>query len=728
MHLRKNNAELSVMEAVDNLSNMAELDETLSAIKETDVAMSQELAASRLHARSWQDPEYYAYNRERIRETFQVILKYMKDLCEKNKARLQEAETQRGVQAIMGLALEAVQKIDQFTKIFQGEKGDLSATELKEYKELKHFYETRVVQRFQTVAEEGKMWQADWGSGISNAHGDVQGLESVRSDKEYELFFIAKENGKPFFSKSLLRHIQLVGEFDVLLGDSSQDNLFLHIQTHQDKEVQSAAQEILHLASPYIDDYYKEAMKFKQIGFVAAINKALMALMLAANVRNLMQTAIGKSSLRYYADFHYYLRTALKTQEYQRYLSHSSDSENRFFGSLMRLTHMLCSCFFLRESSKKGMISLIHLLIEKGGRGAKEQSQTASPLALWNRLLDQDDNIRFLLTHYPNGPLKKILKKINEEALLEGFDPIGHGNLPSLMYTLESDDIHVACLRLPSPTEQQRINKATVAEEFYGFLRSLEKNQRHLLINLQDRTSSLEYTRCDVLEKISQDTEFSNRLIVVTLPKNGDFYLQSGCYFEVNDAVEFMEQLKHQVASGEACGFYFPADVDRNELLKFSEAVISTIHTVFFAGKKLLLHKNRLDFIEIFYLMCTLKLIEFLKPDTISLTCKDGVDTGTIASTELFAFCRMMNGASHWSELERDFLLWMIYSPSLAMRERAIDGERFSRMVSSLSLIAAEIEAHRDTVVAAFSKLYKLSLGSIKTQILGDQIAIDRGG
>jgi hypothetical protein len=448
-------------------------------------------------------------------------------------------------------------------------------------------------------------------------------------------------------------------------------------------------------------------MKFKQMGFVAAINKALMALMLAADARNLMQTATGKCSLNYYADFHDYLRAALNSQEYKRFLSHPPGSDQRFFNSLINLSHVLCTSFFLKVGSRREMISFIHLLIEKGSKGAKIESQTASPLSLWNTLLDQDDNIRFLLKAYPNGPLKKTLRMFSDDTFLEGFDPIGQQNLPEQLYTLIGEEVHITCMRLPSPTMQQFINKATVIEEFYGFLRSL-KNQRHLLINLQDRTSSHEYARCNALESLSKDKEFPSALVTVTLSKSGDFYLQSGNYLVVNEALEFMRQLQDQIASAEQCGFYFPPEVDRDEILRFSDVAIKTIHSVFFAGKDLLLHKNRLDFIEIFQLMLTVKLIEMFNPDTISLTCKDAVDTGAVASAELFAFLRMMNDPSHWSKQEKDFLLWMLYAPALAVRERAIDSEQLARMVSALELVTAELEAHPHETVAAVAKLYKL--------------------
>ncbi|MBS0604347.1 MAG: hypothetical protein JSS60_04825 [Verrucomicrobia bacterium] len=713
MQFRKGHPELSVLEAVDNLSHMAELDLTVPEEKIKPAELTEEQISERMHALSWHDPEYYAFNRERVKETFTTLLKYMKDLYEKDKGHLREDLTQRGIQAIMLLATEAAQKIDNFTDIFKGEKEAESVTELKEFKELQHFYLTKVVQRFQTIMESEEPWQEEWGTGEipDTATAALRDLETVRRDKEYELFQNRKEDGTPYFNRNLLRHMQLMGQFDVLLADPTMEDPFMRIQMILDRDAHLASKEILHLAAPYIDEFYKEALKFKNIPFVASINKGLMALMLAGNNRNLMQNAVGKYALNYYTDFHYYLRQALASLEYRKFIANPPDLSEGFLHSVMNLSHVLCTSFFLKVGSRKDMVAFIHMLIEKGGRGSATQSQTASPLSLWNNLRDQDDSIRYLLKQYPNGPLMKTLKLFREDFQMKGFDPIAQLNQPSQLFTVASNEMHISCIRIPSPTSQLNTAKAEIVDEFCGFIRSLasvKRNQRHLLINLQDRTSWLDHARCTAIEEIQKNKEFKGTLMVVTLPKNTDFYMQSGAYIEWDDAQEFMKLVKEQVESGELCGFYFPPEIDQKELIKFTGEAIKTVHAVFFAGKDRLVHKNRLDFIEIFYQLLTLKVIQDFKPDTLSFTCKDAVDTGAAASAEMFAFLRMMNDPSHFTKEEKDFLLWMIYAPALAVRERAIDIHRMNRMLSALSIVNAELEAHFAETVAACGKLYTI--------------------
>ncbi|MGC1878434.1 MAG: hypothetical protein WA678_03550 [Rhabdochlamydiaceae bacterium] len=716
MHFRKGHAELSIMEAVDNLSHMVEIDLSISEEPEKPLELTEEQLSERMATISWHHPEYDAYNRERIKETFQAIFKYVKDLYEKGKDQLKDEETQRGIQAMMLLASEAAQKIDNFTGIFKSDKGE-SVTELHEYKELQHFYLTKIVQRFPKIMEREEKWQVEWGTGVEEDRigiqtGGLKDLETIRRDKEYELFLVRREDGHPFFNRALLHHMQLIGQFDFMLRDKTRENPFLRIPMIQDRDAHISAKEILHLAAPYVDEYYKEALKFKGMGFVAAINKSLMALMLAANTRNSMQTAVGKCCLNYYSDFRDYLRNALQSKEYHRFISSPPDLSEQFLHSLINLSHVLCASFFFNVISKKEMISFIHMLIERGRKESSTQSQTGSPLSLWNTMIDQDDNIRYLLKQYPSGPLMMTLRLLSQDKQLSGFDPIAQQNFPGQIFTIISDEIHISCLRLPSPTAQQSIDKAKVANEFYGFLRSLgsqKRNQRHLLINLQDRTYWHERARCIAIEEIQNNREFTNTLMTITLPKNADFYMQSGSYLEQNDASSFKREFKEQIVGGEQCGFYFPPEIDQKMLLKFTDAALEMIHKVFFGGKEILIHKNRLDFIEIFYLLFILKLIEFFKPDTLSFTCKDAVDTGAAASSEMFAFLRMMNDASHWSKEEKDFLLWMLYSPALVIRERAIDVDRFNRMISALIIVNAELEAHYRETVAACSKLYELS-------------------
>jgi len=709
---RKGPHTLSMLEAVDHLSQMAEVDAAPKEGKKKGAQpLTEEQRAEQMHALSWHNAEYYAFHQDKIKETFEALLQHMKDVYEKGKGHLREDLTQRGFQAMMLLVNEAVQKIDTYTEVFKGDKEAPSILELKAFKELQQFYHTKVFQRFQKIIEFEEPWQEEWGGAeeIRAPAVVLKDLDTVRRDQEYELFQICQEDGTAYFNRTLVRHMQLIGQLGALLADVSKDSPLQNIQALLDKEAHLAAKEILHAVRPSMDLFYAEALKFKHIPFVTAIHKGLMALMLAANSRNLMASATDKYALNYYTDFHTYLREALTSPEYAKCVSRSSPSDH-FLYSVMHLAHALCTSFFLKSGSRRGMLDCIHMLIEKGKEKSILEPQVSNPLRVWDHLHDQDASIRSLLRRYPNGPLMKTLSLFQNDEQMRGFDPMAQLNNPSQLYTLSSGEMHVSCIQVPSPTVQVNLVHAEVAPEFSSFIRSLsapQRNQRHLLINLQDRTSWLSHARCVTLEEMQQADFASSSLQVVTLPKTTEFYLQSGSYKQWDDATEFKKLLQSQVEGGEQCGFYFPPQIDQKQLLKFTREAIQVIHTVFFADKQRLEVKNRQDFIEIFYQMLTLKLIEEFKPDTLSFTCKDGVDVGPVASAELFAFLRMMNDPSSFTKQEQDFLLWMLYAPALGMRERAIASEGLNRMLSALATAHAEVEAHFTQTVAACAKLYK---------------------
>ncbi len=713
MHIRKKGRELAILQAVDDLSRMAEVDR---ASLQPQEQWGEDLTEQQLYERKqilrWRQPDQIAYNQERARNIFSVILQYLESIYEDEKGSLRTTEMQRGVQAIMLLAGEAVQKLDRLAQ--QNGQERMSFADLKEYQDLQQFYLTKIVQEFEEILDV----EERWGEEIAAAEGaseterqGLQSLEDVRQDRNYELFHLRKADGKPFFTRSLLRHLGLVSNLEELVGDPTGEDLFLRIQAIQDRDLHHSAKEVLHLVSPYIEEYYAGALKHKSVPFVSALNKSLMALMLAANQRNLLLSTTGKCCMDYYADFHFYLRQALASKEYQKFISKPPEHADKFSRCLIHLAHALCTSFFLRVSSREEMIAFIRQLIDRGSSDVETEIATPmkSPQSLWNSLLDDDESIRHELKRFPSGPMKKVVQVFRDEQTLSGFNPLTQGNLLSVLYTIANSEFNLTCLRLPSPTVQANIQNADVAEEFYGFLRSIESSdahQRHLLINLQERTSWQEHARCVALEEIQKSEEFADSIVVITIPKNADFYLQVGPYLETNDAKQFIAQFKEQIASGEQCGYFLPATVPHGNLKHFIDESMKAIHTLFFGGKELLVRKNRLDFIEIFYLFFILKMVEMFKPDTVSFTCKDAIDTGAAASAEMFAFLRMMNNSKNWSQEERDFLLWMLYTPALIFRQRPIDGQRLSRMISALETINAELEAHHDSVIATCSKLF----------------------
>ncbi len=290
-----------------------------------------------------------------------------------------------------------------------------------------------------------------------------------------------------------------------------------------------------------------------------------------------------------------------------------------------------------------------------------------------------------LIRRHPNGPLNKVLDVI-EDTSYQAYDSLLQDNIPQVAYDIKTVDNTIRILRLPSPTHQESIHKAKIFEEFKGFLRSNKDlpDAKHLLINLQDRSSWREFFRSKALEELQNVDEFSDMLMTSTLSIDSDFYHQLSPYHEDNTFEVFKAHLLEQVKD-EMCGFYFPQRLFKKIPMTWFGQAIDKIHKTFFSGKNVLTRERRLDFIEIFYLFLELKMMEIVKPSSVSLTCKDCIDAGVINSVMLYVFLKLINGQTIYSE-EIDGLNTMLYAPAMMVRERLLLPERFNRMVSAIRL------------------------------------------
>ncbi|MFS8562999.1 MAG: hypothetical protein LVR00_01145 [Rhabdochlamydiaceae bacterium] len=286
----------TILEAVDHLSNLAELD-----------AASQEGKAC-LHP----------LNQKKIQEAFTTLNTYLHHLYQKERPQLRDLHVQIGLQAMMQLANEAATQIEKFTEVFKD--STHLGKEIPEYQQLQQFYQSKIVTKLK-ISEEGSSSANN--EVLAHAHEiaiekqAIKDLESVRQDRDYELFYIHQGDGMPFFNESLERHIRLVGRFDKSLASSEQEDLITRMQVALDRDYHISAREILKNIDAQLGDFYKEALKYKHNDLIAALNKALMSLMLAANPKNLIHNATSqKNCLHYFIDFQRYLREALSSDEY----------------------------------------------------------------------------------------------------------------------------------------------------------------------------------------------------------------------------------------------------------------------------------------------------------------------------------------------------------------------------------------------------------------------------
>jgi hypothetical protein len=679
---KKKRGRITVLEAVDNLSHLADLN--IEKKEETE----------------WTDPAKIQENQDAIRETFKTLIAYLQHLYQKERTELGNPQTQKGIQAMMQLAGEAVDKVGKYTKLFKG--THVRDHVIPEFQQLQQFYLSKV---FSKVKHERPVeaWEEEGNEGeLEDERQALKDLEAVQQDDEYELFYISKEDGTPFFMPQLLRHIRMVGNFDESLMSKDREDILRRMEVILDRDLHVSAQEILAEATDLIERFYKEALNHREQEGPASLCFAVMALMLAANPKNLLHNSHGKSSIDYFIDFERHLRRAMESQDYTQWRSSPLEKLNPFKSICLKLSHYLCNAFFLRSGARHEIMSFIRDIVEN----------TAVELpTLWGTLSSIETAIRNELRKYPSGPLMKILKVFRYGEEKKGFDPLIQKNPPSHIFNLSSETTHTSIVHLPCPVHQEMIDRVSITPEFKGYLRSLV-NRKHLYINLQDRTSWKEHARSSVIEELSKQGEFTDILQVITLAKHTDFYHQINDYAEIFKAREFCVLCLKQVISGTDCGFYFPPGLITAKVV---EGLVDFVYEQFFHQKPGLSRKERLDFIEIFYFFLVLKILDDQNPDVISFSDKDGVDIGAAMAGSFFGFARMISTMKPWSEEDKNFFLFSFFGPALLIRHRSIASLELQRALSALDHFENVMKQKRDTVLKACAALFpELPLTKIK--------------
>jgi len=690
---------ISVKDAMDNISSIASINmespPPIGIVGETKIVTNEE--ETELDEIRWLSAEGSDVLLSVLDNTYRSVYQYLRTLHEKNGVNLEASIEKEGISAMMSLVGESAQKMDAYLAF----RFDLKLPKIagrESFQILQQFYH----EKFSGGKE---AWESTWAKEKSplKANGsELRDFESLLKDREYELFYIADEEGKPYLSDRLLRNIKLTADFDVD-GASFEEDPFFQVKAMHDRDLQATAGQILGQCSEEISLFY--SVTKKTFGFSCARNlsQALIALFLAANSRHLLQRTTGKTCSQYFHDFQKFLREALSSPEYQKWMTYPPEEARERL--LVALAHKLCFSLVVRSCGvKQEAIGLIHRTARRGGELLPKDLNGGK--GSWNQLLFDDEKMRTLLDKFPGGPLLKTLDVIRseqEEGVLIPFDPWIQENLPCSLYSLKKKrQASINVISFGAPTCQAKISRAEIIDEFRGFLRYLAANQkRHLLINLQDRLSWQESARSRSLERLQENSAFSSSLLVITLPKNTDFYHQKGSYKDLDDADEFISNFKEQLQNPQESGFFFPPKWNQKELLKFTDKTLDQIHNTVFEGMEMLNRQMREDFIEIFYQLLILETIDRFNVDSMSFTCKDAVDTGSYASGLFYGFLKGYEGDLETKE-NLDFLRFLFYWKALSVRERAPGAERFFRVLSALETWHRCMEREGRGAVKAF--------------------------
>jgi len=699
--------EMSIIHAMDNLSDMAELD--IEVEEEGEISGMKK----NLHKLKHLNPQKQEATLSTVKETFKTIHKYLQHVYQKDKKQLKDVGIQRGVKAIMILADEAADKLDKCTELFKYAYKEGELSELKEYRDLRAFYSQKVIKRFQEILALEAGQEQPWSVKKKDIDIEKQGLkdlEIVKKDKEYEFFYIRKDDGTRFFNRNILRHIKLVSDFEEMMENKGEDPL-LPINTMIDRESSKIANNIREQVKQELNDFIVDAIHYNDIPIIRDMINLTMSLMLACNPHNLSEHTMGKMCTRYLTDFHGFLRKILGSAEYKRLINHTTEDIDQVSQKLLRFIHACAYAFFSHSGRRKEFKKYYQDLLMQAydGNPPKRKEQIGN-LLLFSDIFDHYDMIISLLNKYPCGPLFKTLDIFNMQNKKQGFDPIIQGNLPYQLYTFSSKNFNTISIKLPCPTIHTHISKAKIIEEFKGFLRYFNIDQggkkRHLLLNLQNRTSWKEYARCQALEEVEAQAEFNDQLVIATFSKKSEFYYQSGPYLKENSAKSFMHTLTKKIHGKGEEDFYFSRKINRTVLHAFVRDILPLIHTQIFSKKEILTRKERLDFLEIFYMFSYIKLLDIIRPHSFSFTCKDSIDFGSTTNMGFLVMIKLMNENPTWSIEEQDHLFWIFNGTALLVRERLINYRCLSRILSALEVLSKSFIKKKQELKQTFSSLY----------------------
>ena len=716
MKKRSERLSLTVEEAVDNISTLMEMEPSASLamglVEGKKIVIGVEDFSS--DAILWLGPDSMDVLIDVAKVSYSTIHKYLESMYISAETPWEDEKTKKGIQSLMLLVGEAAHNFEEYLKVLSIKDPRRSLLQSVEYKRLQEYYLKKITKKLPFSPEGDQEWQDEWQENdealsIDLDMGSSVDFESLRRDQEYELFYIHNDEEKPFFTHQLLRNVKLVCDFDEEILETEDDPL-LQIRYMKDKDLQASAKQIMKTIQVDVRKFYKLKVSIWKHELSSLIHKTLVALMLASNSRNLIAHTHHKNCIEYFTDFHDLLRKCLICHEYQKFMAYPERIQTPQDKAMVRLLHRLCKAFFFRIGGiKEEMLGFIYRLIHKGE--AKSKLKTEKTKTLWTELIQADEKIRKILSLYPSGPLCKdldVLRKQETEYIY--FDPIIQDNLPAYQYELTVNNNTIGVLHLPCPTRQHLISKANTINEFGAWMKcNLEEKQNHLLINLQDRNSWKEATRCHAIEEMSLQAQYRAYLRVVGLNKDSEFYNQRGLYLNIKDAKEFLSSLKKELKDFDNLSYFYLRIMKNKEYQHFIDKLVEFVHKQFFASKKQLGRKERQDFIEIVYHFIVLKVIDLVKPETLSFTCKDALDTGAAMTGSFYAFYNLLKG-SKWQKKEKDFLIYLFYAPALIARERPIDSTRLFRILSFLSCVEEAVKKDREKILQEIKKLFGFSL------------------
>lgn len=227
-----------------------------------------------------------------------------------------------------------------------------------------------------------------------------------------------------------------------------------------------------------------------------------------------------------------------------------------------------------------------------------------------------------------------------------------------------------------------------IVPEFKNYLSVLQEQQkRHLYINLMWRTE-LERPYCLAIEDLSKKKEYKKAFYVCTLDKNSDFYLQRGVYADRANAEDFKKAFIFEMFLRDDvdCAYKWPNQFDLDSWQQKCEMVLQDVHANYFDGRSQLSLKERLDFIELTYVLIVKALCKEIQPDNANISCKSTIDRGPSLLCAVYAYS-CLESKKRFSNDEKRQILTILFAPPLFSHNRPSHDPRIERANSLIGFL-----------------------------------------
>ncbi|AAF39097.1 calcium-binding protein [Chlamydia muridarum str. Nigg] len=495
----------------------------------------------------------------------------------------------------------------------------------------------------------------------------LNNLVEVKKDRSYELFYMANENNKRFYTDALAQIIYKQGKIHESMHEN--DPLTKTIVWNSE-EVTKLASSLVYTSDMPIRLFYQKALTNMSAELTVNVHNALMALFLARHEATAVSQHPKKENLRYFNDFLHFLRKATAILNEKDLLDLQEKHSQSLVSSLSAKLYDHTIDF--EEAINYIVLNISSKIQKEEGKKSLSAGQYVSEIY---------DELHRLFSKYPNGPLFKAIDRMLDPYLKE-FDPILLGILPCLEGKLHQGDKEIKIIRTPSPVSQSSILYANCNGEFLHFLDSkMRQGDKVLVVNIQNRLSRKDRARSRIIEESLQNYPST---YVLAFPEPED--LLDGLeriHGELETFADFFSVVQQEFFKPKTQGFCLLPEETKQRMGVFLERIVPSLKDVFFSKKKILFKNDKTLLLHLIYYFIVFNLIEQLDPNILVVMSKDGLDYASIFVSG-FAF---FEDQGSWDEDSLKLMVAKILAPTLVARDRLVFAqhmELFSKFLNCL--------------------------------------------